>query len=130
MKPRPPQDPVEWVRRVNRRWIVRQGLADAAEEWLDHLQGKSDPRLRQVCGNARRLVQEGDRLEDPKPWFYAGLFSLATASEARRFLGEHHFTAAALPLLANDPVLEEWVRQLAPPSRDLLCRLRLGVLGL
>lgn len=130
MKPGPSQDPVEWVRRVNRRWIVRQGLADAAEAWLDHLQEKPDPRLRQVCENARSLVLAGNRLEDPKPWFYAGLFSLATATEARHFLGEHHFTAAALPVLASDPVLEEWIRQLAPPGRDLLRRLRLGIAGL
>ena len=31
-------------------------------------------------------------MEDPKPWFYSGLFSLTTPEEAGRFLEDHWLT--------------------------------------
>ena len=37
-----PSNAVEWARRINRRWIVRGGLGDDAEAYLEHL-AKEDP---------------------------------------------------------------------------------------
>lgn len=42
--------------------------------------------------NALLMVWQRDQREDPKPWFYSGLFSLATNDEARKFLAEHSLT--------------------------------------
>lgn len=90
-----PDDDIAWVRQVNGRWIVRESLRDDAEAFLEHLDSDPD-RLREACRRARLLV-ERQRGRDPKPWFYAGLFSVASAEEARRFLGGHNFTLACLP---------------------------------
>lgn len=66
-----------WVRNANRRWIVHHNLDARSEAYLQHLD-KTDPRrLLQSCSNARRMVRERPANDDPKPWFYSGLFSLA-----------------------------------------------------
>lgn len=89
-------DDVAWVRRVNSRWIVREGLRGRAAAYLDFLAATDTGRLRRSCRRARRLTDHFGDDEDPKPWFYAGLFSLASGEEAAGFLTEHPFTFAAL----------------------------------
>lgn len=88
---------LDWVRHVNRRWIVGETLREDAESYLDFL-AKTDPeRGRASSRRARRLFQQRPPGEDPKPWFYAGLFSLATRAEAQRYLKSHDFTLACIP---------------------------------
>jgi hypothetical protein len=65
--------------------------------------------------------------EDPKPWFYAGIFSLATTEEARRFLEHHRVTKATVPAMADDPEVLLWLGRVGPETRDLLARLREGL---
>jgi hypothetical protein len=91
-------DVVSWARRVNSRWIAHRGLSGDADSYMDHLEGSDVDRLVRSCGRARRLVGERSAEDDPKPWFYAGLFSLATAEEAGRFLADRWFTRASIPL--------------------------------
>ncbi len=117
-------DAIDWARRVNRRWIVRRELAATAERWLDELAARRDPRLATACRNARAFVALRSHQEDPKPWFYAGLFSLATAEEARRFLRPHRLTSAAIPSTADDPAITAWLASVGPETRDLVRRLR------
>lgn len=117
----------EWARRVNRRWFVRGGLDDTTEAWLDHLERSDPERFLASCEIARDLSRGPDRIHDPKPWFYAGLFSLATTKEARTYLTAHRFTAAAIPALAQDDELNRWAATLNPASRDLLGRVREAV---
>lgn len=119
-------DAEAWVRRVN-RWIVHRGLDDRAEEWLQELAREDDGRLRRSCELARRMTRRVADDEDPKPWFYAGLFGLATRGEAGRFLARHHLTAAVLPVTDGDPDLEAWERGLAPETRDLVAAVREGL---
>jgi len=95
----PTFDAVAWVRRVNARWIVHQGLRESAAAYLDYLQREDPGRLVQSCRNARRLVAQGGSTNDPKPWFYAGLFSLVGPVEAEEHLRGHWFTAACIPAL-------------------------------
>jgi len=89
-------DYVAWARRVNARWIVHQGLDRNATAYLEHLEQTDPDRLRRSCLHAHRLVHERPAQEDPKPWFYAGLFSLADASEKQKFLADHWFVATAI----------------------------------
>jgi hypothetical protein len=90
-------DAIAWAQRVNSRWIAHGGLSDNATRYLEHL-GQVDPdRLGRSCQRAHRLVRACVPGEDPKPWFYAALFSLATDAEIRRFLVDHWFTRAAHP---------------------------------
>ncbi len=94
-------DQVAWVRRLNCRWIVHHGLGQSAEAYLDHL-AKTDPqRLERSCRTAQQLARLAKQ-EDPKPWFYAGLFSLANVDEARQFLADRWFTISAIPALAAE----------------------------
>ena len=94
-------DQVAWVRRLNCRWIVHHGLGQSAEAYLDHL-AKTDPqRLERSCRIAQQLARLAKQ-EDPKPWFYAGLFSLANVDEARQFLADRWFTISAIPALAAE----------------------------
>ncbi len=98
-----PDDPVAWARRVNHRWIVHHGLEENAEAYLNHLQAMDAERLLQSCRRAHRMVHECGMTEDPKPWFYAGLFSLATPPEAATFLKGHWFTAACILSAPAEP---------------------------
>lgn len=129
MKHRDISDPIAWARRVNRTWFVHGGLADTADAWLKHLEQNDPARLLAVCKIACALSRGSDHSSDPKPWFYAGLFSLATEAEARHHLSTHPFTTAAVPALAQDAGVNQWAATLSPGSRDLLTRLRQSLLA-
>lgn len=92
---------VAWAKRLNSRWIVHEGLDQRASAYMDHLAQIDPKRLERSCQLAHQLVRQAG-LEDPKPSFYAGLFSLATVEEARAFLTNHWFTLSAIPSLADE----------------------------
>lgn len=115
---------IEWVNRVNSSWIVRGGLNERAREWLDYLASVDDGRLLPSCHAARAMCGLRKPLEDPKPWFYAGLFSLATSEEAVRFLQPYRITMAALPSMAGDENVVLWLDRVGNETRDLVLRLR------
>jgi len=100
-------DDCAWARELNARWIVRSGLDRAAEEFLQHLEASDPARLQRSCRNARTMVDLREPSEDPKPWFYAGLFSLGTPEEAERFLRQHWLTHAAVSSLPMPPPAED-----------------------
>ena len=87
-----PPDHVAWAKRVNSRWIVHGDLNRNAELYLDHLARTNPSRLVLSCRNAHLMTDWCDPGEDPKPWFYSGLFSQATPEEARTFLADHWLT--------------------------------------
>lgn len=116
--------PVEWVKRVNNSWLVRGGLDARTREWLDYLASCDDGRLLPSCEAARAMCGLREKLEDPKPWFYAGLFSRATAAEAARFLQPYRITTAALPSMAGDENVILWLDRVGDETRDLVLRLR------
>lgn len=124
MKHRDTTDPIAWARLINPVWKVRNGLDQAATEWMDHLERVDPERLRSCCANAAALSRGPGYGSDPKPWFYAGLFSLATPDEARRFLSNHRFTRAVIPALSHDPETELWVATLSEATRALIARVR------
>jgi hypothetical protein len=127
MKHREIQSPVDWARRVNRSWLVRSNLNEHTEAWLDHLARLDDGRLVESCETARAMCGCRGREDDPKPWFYAGIFQPATAAEARRFLDTHRVTKATVPAMADDPEVLLWLERVGPETRDLLERLREGL---
>ncbi len=90
-------DEIAWARRVNGQWIVREGFRQIAASYLDALAAREPDRLVRSCARARQMLDRREPLDDPKPWFYAGLFSLATAAEAAEFLRDRDFTLACLP---------------------------------
>jgi hypothetical protein len=87
-----PPDYVAWANRVNNRWIVHRDLNRNAGLYLDHLARTDQPRLVASCRNAHVMTGWCDPMEDPKPWFYSGLFSLITPEEAGTFLADHWLT--------------------------------------
>lgn len=128
LSPSPPTvvkspDDIDWVRHVNGRWIVRESLRQDAAAWIDHLFATDPARLREVSRRARLLTasQSG---EDPKPWFYAGLFSLATHEEASRFLKGHDFTIACIPRLADARLGSLKVDEVRPGTAEKIRRVR------
>jgi hypothetical protein len=94
--PRESFDACGWARKVNARWIVQAGLDRDAEDYMQHLEASDPSRLERSCQNARWLASLRKPAEDPKPWFYAGLFSLATPEEVQRFVGRHWLTCSAV----------------------------------
>ncbi len=90
-----------WVRRVNATWLVHAGLRECALAYMDHLAATDAPRLLDSCRVVREMICSLAPAEDPKPRFYAGLFSLATPDEALRFLSEHLFTLSLIPAGAH-----------------------------
>ena len=119
--------PIDWARRVNHSWLVRGGLDGHAEAWLRHLAQAHDGRLLASCIAARAMCSIRTLLEDPKPWFYAGLFHLATADEARALLTSHPLTMAALPAMHGDGQVCRWLEESSPELRELVARLRAGL---
>lgn len=107
----PQSETVAWVRELNSRWIVHHGLEKRAEAFLTHLEATDPARLTTACERAVRLVRECEPVEDPKPWFYAGLFSVSTVEEAERYLAGHWFTAECVPSLAGQ------LKRCTPPGR-------------
>jgi len=87
-----PPDHVAWAKQVNRRWIVHRDLNRNAGLYLDHLTRTDQLRLVLSCRNAHLMTGWCDPMEDPKPWFYCGLFSLPTPEEAGAFLADHWLT--------------------------------------
>lgn len=95
--PPAPSDFIAWVRRVNNRWIVHEGLNQSANAYLDHLQATDPERLLESCHAAHQLTHRNEGSDDPKPKFYGALFSRATPEEAGRFLSEHWFVSSIIP---------------------------------
>lgn len=117
-------DHIEWARRVNGRWIVHRGLDQSLTAYLDHLETADPERLARSCRLAHRLVHSVEPTEDPKPWFYGGLFSLATEAEARKFLAGHPLMAAIVPCLQSDEHLPAVLKAAGQRTHDKIRRLR------
>lgn len=120
--------PLDWANTVNNTWIVHNNLNNSAKDWIDHLASLDDGRLIPSCEIARAMCKHRDRLDDPKPWFYAGLFHLASAAEARHFLPNHRVTRATVPAMADDEAVRLWLDRINPETRELLERLRVALL--
>ena len=106
------------VQRVNQSWIVHGHLRDTATAWIQHLRTTDPERQEKSCWLALFLTRyKKSVLRDPKPLFYAGLFSFATPEEVEWFLAEHPMTRAITLLgLGDDTGLEdlgEQARELA-----------------
>lgn len=127
MRHREISSPIEWATRVNRSWLVRSNLNDHTEAWLHYLADLGDGRLLKSCEIARALCDCRQPYDDPKPWFYTGIFQLATAAEARRFLDTHRVTKAMVPAMADDPDVRLWIERVGPETRELLVRLYQGL---
>jgi hypothetical protein len=123
-------DDIAWARQVNARWIVREGLRASAAAYLDRLDSIDPERGQRSCRRARCLTDRYGIAEDPKPWFYAGLFSLATREEADKFLTEHHFTLASLPGHEDEVPAFPGPGSVAASTREKILRIREGVAGL
>lgn len=127
MRHRDIRSPVDWARRVNRSWFVRSNLNDHTEAWLDYLLALEDGRLLSSCQIARDLCNLRQPHDDPKPWFYSGIFQLATAEEAKRFLGTHRVTKSMVPAMENDPDVLLWLDRVGLETRELIVRLRMNL---
>lgn len=89
MKP----SPVEQVRRINRTWLVQGNLAETTAAFLDLLEQERPEVLRTICADAVAAARRAsDEHRDPKPDFYATVFSVATDAERDRFLQNHAWT--------------------------------------
>lgn len=91
------RDLESWVRHVNKKWLVHSDLQAQASAYLDHLSATDPARLLQSCIIVRDIIRTLGPAEDPKPRFYAGLFSLATPEEAATYLHGHLFTYSLIP---------------------------------
>jgi hypothetical protein len=109
---------------VNSRWIAHHGLQQSAADYLEDLEATDPDRLAASCERAKHLVSLSKPGEDPKPWFYAGLFSLATAPEAKRFLADHWFTAECIPSVSATIPKERTPGQISPGTHEKMARIR------
>lgn len=87
----------------------------------------NDGRLRKSCEIAHSMCMFRDRTTDPKPWFYSGLFSMATEKEAIEFLGTHRITKALVPSMRNDEGVRLWLERVGPETHELVNRIRAGL---
>jgi hypothetical protein len=96
-------DPVSQARRINRTWIVRGGLAENTARYLDDLESRDPALERAVCELAIAAASLASREQrDPKPDFYASIFSRSTEEEREKYLQDHSWTRQrAAELAAN-----------------------------
>ncbi len=88
-----PPTSIARVRQINRTWVVRGGLADDTERYLDRLETQHPEVLLEVCERAIAAARKASaEHRDPKPDFYAALFSLATFEERNFYLCNHLWT--------------------------------------
>lgn len=81
------------ARRINRTWIVRGGLDASADAYLDALRVQDPGLLEVACAEAIQAARQASAEQrDPKPDFYAALFSRATEEERDHFLATHQWT--------------------------------------
>ena len=118
-----PPDDIDWVRQVNGRWIVRESLREDTAAYLDHLAATDTARLHEACRRAHTLTNDHPE-EDPKPWFYGGLFSFATEAEAARYLGDHDFLIACIPKFAKTNLGSLRVDELGEETAEKILRIR------
>jgi hypothetical protein len=123
-KPENRIDHVAWARKINGRWIVHNQLNRTASAYMKQLEETDPERLMRSCRIAHRLVHALEPTEDPKPWFYGGLFSLATRPEAARFLAEHPLLASVVPALQSAEALPPGVDSVSETTRHKMDRLR------
>ena len=84
---------VEQARRINRTWLVQGTLAEDAARYLDSLQDSHSEIAERVSALALQAARAASREHrDPKPDFYASLFSLATRAERDLYLKDHLWT--------------------------------------
>jgi hypothetical protein len=122
-----PDDLVAWARRVNGRWFVRDNFGNDTAAYLDHLERNDPDRLLRSCRNAHEMMKRRVRGVDPKPWFYAGLFSLATVDEARSSLHRRWFTRKSLPVLEAEFDPHDPAESLDADTRTKLALIRKAV---
>jgi len=118
------KNPVGTVIRINRRWIVHGGLSDSSAAYIGELSQSDPARLRRSCRLAMDLVHARPAQADPKPWFYAGLFALATPAEARRFLQQHPLTRMVWESLHHAPGQRDAPESLRNLSQDIASMIR------
>ncbi len=112
--------------RINRRWIVHGGLRESAAGFLDELALKDMARLRAGCQLAMDLVHDNaEANNDPKPWFYAGLFAVADDDEARRYLAGHPLTRMVRAELRATPEQCGDFAGLESMSREIAAAIRI-----
>lgn len=79
--------------RINQTWPVRGHLRETTERYLNLLQRERPEDLAEVCALAVAAARKASREQrDPKPDFYASLFSRATPEERANFLQDHLWT--------------------------------------
>lgn len=90
----PDSNAIARVRKINQTWITRGEIAAHTERYLDHLAAHRPEILEAVCDRALAAAREASHVHktDPKPAFYASLFSAATPEEQELFLKDHPFT--------------------------------------
>lgn len=89
----PAPDPISQARRINRTWIVRGGLSETTARYLDALEARDPETLRLVCELAITAAKKASHeLRDPKPDFYASLFSRASEADRDHYLQDHAWT--------------------------------------
>lgn len=115
------RDEVKWVRMVNSRWIVHEGLDVTTRDYLDHLEVTDPDRLRRSCKIAYRMAKSGVSAEDPKPRFYGGLYALATPEEAKRYLENYRYIASLHPGSKPEPYFGKGTLEKIHALREQIC---------
>lgn len=86
-------DPIAQARRINRTWIVRGGLSETTARYLDDLEAREPETLRLVCELAVTAAKKASHEQrDPKPDFYASIFSRASEADREHYLRDHAWT--------------------------------------
>lgn len=117
-------DHIAWARKLNGRWIAHNKLNDTAAAYMDYVAAADHERLARSCRLAHLLVHTLEPAEDPKPWFYGGIFSLATRPEASKFLVGHPLLASVVPALQKGDRLPSTLESVDGTTRRKILRLR------
>ncbi len=96
------------VKMINLKWLTKGDLAEDAKKYIDRLEKQDFERVTHLCHVALACAREASaRHLDPKPLFYAGLFSQTTPEERQELLGNNKVTLALVEAIENPASLAQ-----------------------
>ncbi|MDK3157879.1 hypothetical protein QPK87_15040 [Kamptonema cortianum] len=103
-----PEEVNDKVKMINLKWLTKGDLSEDAHKYIARLEKENFDQVTHICHVALACAREASaRKLDPKPFFYAGLFSRTTPEERQELLGNNKVTFALVESIDKPESLAE-----------------------
>lgn len=106
--PENPDELNDKVKMINLKWLTKGDLAQDARDYISKLEREDVNMMTHVCHIALACAREASlRKLDPKPFFYAGLFSRTNPEEREKMLHNNKVTRALVEAIDHPETLAD-----------------------